>query len=159
MIFVLLGTQDKPFTRLLDLIQTEINKKNINEEIIVQAGHTHYNSKDMKIFDLLPNDEILKLIDQASVIITHGGVASIIEALKKEKKVIACARLKKYGEHDNDHQLQIIKAFSKEGYILECNNLHKLSDALKKCENFKPKKVVSNTSNMVKLIEDYIDNL
>jgi UDP-N-acetylglucosamine transferase subunit ALG13 len=82
-----------------------------------------------------------------------------MEAVKKGKKVIACARLKKYDEHDNDHQLQIIKAFSNEGYIIECNNLNKLKDAVLKVKSFKPKKIVSNTQNMVKLIEEYIDNL
>ena len=34
--------------------------------------------------------------------------------LNKNKKVIAVPRLEKYGEHVNDHQLQIIENFDKE---------------------------------------------
>ena len=38
MILVTLGTQDKSFIRLLDAIQKEIDKGNIKDEIVVQAG-------------------------------------------------------------------------------------------------------------------------
>ena len=47
MILVKLGTQHQDFKRLLDYIENS----NINDEIIVQAGHTKYESKKMKIFD------------------------------------------------------------------------------------------------------------
>ena len=42
MILVTLGTQDKPFTRLLDAVLREIEKGNIKDEVIVQAGCTKY---------------------------------------------------------------------------------------------------------------------
>ena len=119
MILVTLGTQDKKFTRLLDSIQNLINKKVIKEKVVVQAGCTKdFNSKDMEIFDLIPMDEFDKLISECDILITHGGVGSIITGLKNNKKVIAIARLKKYGEHTNDHQLQIIEKFANSGLIL-----------------------------------------
>jgi UDP-N-acetylglucosamine transferase subunit ALG13 len=159
MILVLLGTQDKPFPRLLDAIKKQIKKGNIKDKIIVQAGNTKYESKDMEIFDLIPRDELFRLEEEANLIITHGGVGSIIECLQKNKKVIAAPRLKKYNEHDNDHQLQIIDSFSEQGSILPLKDLNKLDEVLKRAKTFKPKPFVSNTSNMVKMIEDYIDNL
>ena len=112
----------------------------------------------METFDLIPADKFNDLMNQCRILITHGGVGSILAGLKNGKKVIAAARLSKYREHVNDHQLQIIKKFTKEGYILELKDFDKLDKILKKAETFKPKKYVSNTSNMVKLIEDYIDN-
>ena len=53
MIFVILGTQDKKFTRLLDAIQKKIDEGKISkkEKIIVQAGCTRYKSKNMQIID------------------------------------------------------------------------------------------------------------
>ena len=108
MILVTLGTQDKKFYRLLDAIQKEIDNGNLKDKIVVQAGcSSDYNSKDMEIFDLIPMDDFDKLISECEILITHGGVGSIISGLKNKKKVIAAARLKKYGEHTNDHQLQI----------------------------------------------------
>ena len=158
MILVTLGTQDKSFHRLLDAIQKQIDKGNICEEVVVQAGTTKYESKDMKIFDLIDRDEFAKLIEKCDLLITHGGVGSIITGLKNNKKVIAAARLQKYGEHTNDHQIQIIEKFSDTGLILSLDNFDELDKVLEKVKKFKPKKFKSNTDNMIKLIEDYIDN-
>ena len=149
MILVTLGTQDKGFPRLLKQIDEEIKKGNIKEKVIVQAGCTKYESDNMEIFDLIPSDEFDKLVARADLIITHGGAGSILTAIKKNKKVIAAARLKKYKEHTNDHQIQIVKEFAKDGYILELRDFSKLGKLIAKSKTFKPKKFVSNTPNMI----------
>ena len=157
MILVTLGTQDKKFDRLLDAIQNEINKGIIKDEVIVQAGYSSdYKSNDMKIFDLLPYDEFDEMIKKCDLLITHGGVGSIITGLKNCKKVIAAARLKQYGEHTNDHQLQIIKNFSDEGYILALENFNDLGKIIKECKNFSPKKYKSNTEKFIEKIKKEI---
>ena len=157
MIFVTLGTQDKPFNRLLEAIDREIDNGNIKGEVVVQAGCTKYESKNMKIFDLIPMDDFDKLMGECDYLITHGGVGSIVGGLNKDKKVIAVPRLEKYGEHVNDHQLQIIDNFDKMGYIIGCVDLDKLGDKIKEIKKFKPNKYKSNRDNMVKLVCDLID--
>ena len=158
MILITLGTQDKQFTRLLDMVQKEIDKGNIKDKVVVQAGHTKYRSKDMEIFDLIDRDKFADLISKCDILITHGGVGSIITGLNNNKKVIVAPRLAKYDEHMNDHQLQITNNFSKEGYILPLYEDDSLEKVLKEMKTFKPKKFKSNTKNMIKLISDYIDN-
>ncbi len=148
MILVTLGTQKQSFKRLLEKIE---NSK-VEDEIIVQAGYTEFNSKKMKIIDFINYAEMEKLVDKADLIITHGGTGSILGPLKKNKKVIACARLAKYGEHVDNHQEELVSIFAKEGYILELREDDKLDDLLSKIDKFKPKKYVSNTDN-------FIDNL
>lgn len=157
MILVTLGTQDKSFKRLLEAIQKQIDNGNIKDKVVVQAGHTKFESKDMEIFELIPMEKFDELIDSCEILITHGGVGSIITGLKHNKKVIAAARLKEYKEHTNNHQLQIIENFSNDGYILALNNFDDLGEKLKEAKKFKPKKYKSNTDNMIKLIEDFID--
>lgn len=157
MILVVLGTQDKDFSRLLKAVDKEIENGTIKDKVIVQAGQTKYESSNMEIFDLIPAPEFEKLLDKADLIITHGGAGSILSAIKKGKKVIAAARLSKYGEHHNDHQKQIIKEFSDLGYILELRDFKKLGKIIEKSKTFKPKKFESNTKNMVKLLQDYME--
>ena len=159
MILVTLGTQDKSFDRLLEAIQKQINLGNIKERIVVQAGCTKFDSNDMEMFDLIPMDDFDKLIDECDLLITHGGVGSIIAGLNKGKKVIAAARLKKYKEHVNDHQLEIIDNFSKKGYILKLDNFEKLDELLREVVNFKPNKYKSNADNFRKEIVQLIDNM
>ena len=158
MILVILGTQDKDFSRLLKAVDKEIEKGTITDRVVVQAGQTKYKSDNMEIFDLVEAPKFEKLIDEADLIITHGGVGSILSGIKKNKKIIAAARLSKYKEHHNDHQKQIIEEFVKEGYILELTNFNELGLLIEKIKDFKPKRFVSNTKNMVKLIENYIED-
>ena len=115
MILVLLGTQNNSFHRLLEEIQKNIDNGNITEEVVVQKGYTKFESENMKIYNQLPINEIEKLIEKADLVITHGGVGSIVTSIEKGKKVIAVPRLKKYKEHVNDHQLDIIKSFNEIG--------------------------------------------
>lgn len=157
MIFVTLGTQDKSFKRLLDSIDKEIEKGTIKDKVIVQAGYTKYDSKNMEIFDLLDKDDFDKYIKECDLLITHGGVGSILTGLKNDKKVIACPRLSKYNEHMNDHQIQIIERFTESGYILPFNEDDDLGKIIKQSAKFKPNKYKSNTKNMIKLIKDFID--
>lgn len=157
MIFVTLGTQDKSFKRLLNDIQEQIDKRNIKEKVIVQAGYTKFESKNMEIFDLIDKEEFDKYIKECDLLITHGGVGSILTGLKNNKKVIACPRLAKYQEHINDHQIQIIENFSKENYLLAYTENDNLNDVLSKVKTFKPKKYKSNTNKMINIITEFID--
>lgn len=150
MILVTLGTQNQKFYRLLDAIENA----DIEDEIIVQAGgSSDYKSKKMKILKFVDYDEMEKLIEKSEFIITHGGTGSIFMPLKKGKKVIACARLEKYGEHINDHQTEIVSLLSNEGYILEYKDGDNLDDIISKVKKFKPKKYVSNKENFIKCIK------
>lgn len=157
MILVTLGTQDKQFYRILEALEDKLDKGLIKDEIVVQAGcSADFKSKYMKIFDLIPMDEFDNLINKCDLLITHGGVGSIIAGLKCNKKVIAAARLSKYNEHVNDHQLQIIDNFSNEGYIIKLDNFNEIDKIIKSVEKFKPNKFKSNASRMIKLIDDEI---
>ncbi len=159
MILVTLGTNDESFERLLKAIDKEIEKGTIKDKVIVQAGCTKYESKNMEILDLVPREEFDRLIKECDLLITHGGVGSILTGINYGKKVIAVPRLAKYNEHGNDHQLQIVENFSKKKYILAVKDMNKLGKTIEKAKTFKPQKFVSNTHNIINMIEDYIDNL
>lgn len=152
MIFVSLGTQDKPFVRLLDYLE----HSNINDKIIVQAGFTDYESKKFEIHKYLDKDDFDKYIDEADLVICHGGVGTIVSCLNKNKKVLAVPRLSKYKEHQNDHQLQIVNAYYQKGYLVMMNDGDDFDDKVREALNFKPKKIVSNNDLFVKKLKEYI---
>lgn len=152
MIFVSLGTQDKPFVRLLDYLE----HSNIKDKIIVQAGFTDYESKKLEIHKYLDKDDFDKYIDEADLVICHGGVGTIVSCLNKNKKVLAVPRLSKYKEHQNDHQLQIVNAYYQKGYLVMMNDGDDFDDKVREALNFKPKKIVSNNDLFVKKLKEYI---
>ena len=152
MIFVTLGTQDKPYTRILDYLENS----NIEDEIVVQAGFTDYDSKKMKIFKYLDKNEFDEYLKKADYIICHAGVGTIVNALKMNKKILAVPRLAKYGEHHNDHQLQIADAYYKKGYILVLNENENIDNKFEELKEFVPNRFVSNNETFVNRLKDYI---
>ena len=161
MILVMLGTQNNSFHRLLEEIDNLIKKGVIKEKVIAQSGYTEYKTtnKQMKILKLMPLDELEDLIEQADLIITHGGVGSITLSLKRGKKVIAVPRLHEYHEHVNNHQKEIVQTYDEKGYIVGVQDVKELQEALSKIKNFEPKKYQTNNQKMLKIIEDFIDKI
>ena len=158
MIFVSLGTNDKSFDRLLKKLDEEISLGNIRDKVVVQSGYTKYSSDNMDIVDLMPMDMFNKNISSCDILITHGGVGTILDGLKHGKKIIAFPRLKMYQEHVNDHQVEIIDEFYKCGYILtgQIDDIVKLIDEVR---DFEPKEYKSNNYKFNKMIRDYIDSI
>ena len=157
MIFVILGTQDKTFPRLLEAVEKQIVKGNIKDKVIAQVGSTKFKSNNMEIVEFMSVEDFNKNIDKADLIITHAGVGTILTALNKNKKIIAAARLKEYGEHVNDHQIQIVEKFSEEGYVLPLTDFEKLDEVVKKAKDFTPNKFVSNKENFINNLRKEID--
>lgn len=159
MILVLLGTQNNSFYRLLEEIERNIQNGIIQEEVIVQAGYTKFKSDKMQIFDMMSKEELEKFEEQAELIITHGGVGSIITSIRKNKKVIAVPRMHEYGEHVNNHQVEIVKKFNGKGFIIGIEKIEELENAIIKSKEFEPKKYEINNELMLKTIGEFIDNI
>ncbi|MBP3831289.1 MAG: hypothetical protein ILA02_02825 [Clostridia bacterium] len=160
MILVLLGTQNNDFHRLLDEIEKNIANGNINDQVIVQAGFTKYKSDKMKIFSMTSKENLEDLIKKADLIITHAGVGSIEMSLEHNKKVIAVPRLKKFGEHVNDHQKDIEREFSRRRWLIGINDVSELSLALNKVNEFIPNKYVKPSNDgIINVIKTFIDKI
>lgn len=157
MILVMLGTQNNSFHRLLEEIDRLIKKEIIQEEVIVQAGYTKYETPNMEIFRLIPKEDLKQYQQEARLIITHGGAGSIITSLQYGKKVIAVPRKHEYGEHVNNHQEEIVELFNSKGYIIGTSGVEELEQAIERAKNFKPVQYKSDNHKMLQIIEDFIE--
>ncbi|MBE6108570.1 MAG: beta(1,3)galactosyltransferase EpsH [Erysipelotrichaceae bacterium] len=157
MILVVLGTQDKRFERLIALVDEALKNGWIHEDVIVQAGCTKYSSAGMKIVDFVDMSEFEQWMNECRILITHGGVGTIMSALRLRKPVIACARLAKYGEHHNDHQCEIIENFFDKGLLIQVKDGETLERALQEAETFSVPEVESNNQKMLSLLADYLE--
>lgn len=158
MIFVTLGTQDKPFMRLLNILEKAKKEKLIKEDIIVQAGYTKFKSEYFTTFDYVSQTEFEQYIKKCNILITHGGVGSILTGLKYNKKIMAIPKLSKYNEQHNDHQLDIISSFTKKKYILSFTNYHEFKEQYLNINSFQPSKYKSNNKQFCENLINYIKN-
>lgn len=157
MIFVTLGSQKFQFNRLLVEIDRLIEEGKITEEVFAQTGYSDYKPKNYDYKNFLDRDEFSEFMEKCDIVITHGGTGAIIGAVKKEKKVIAVPRLAKFGEHVDDHQLQITEQFREMELVETVNEICKIMDLLEKLDKIKFKTYVSNTKSILDNIDKFIE--
>ena len=156
MIFVTLGSQNFQFNRLLKAIDELVSQGKCNDEIFAQTGYSDYEPQNYKYKKFLDREEFSDMQEKADIVITHGGTGAIIGALKKGKKVIAVPRLCVYGEHVDDHQLQLVGQFEELNLIYQCKECSKRDEAIKYVRNHEYEKYHSNTDNFIRGIDEFI---
>lgn len=158
LIFVCVGSREYQFDRLIKKIDELVENKEINDEVFGQIGQSTYIPKNFRYKRFMSVDEFKDYQRRADLIISHAGTGALIGALKLKKQVIAVPRLAKYGEHIDDHQIQIAQVLEDEGYlrcVLDMDNLANIINSLNKN---KIKKYYDNPSKIIDIINNYIDN-
>ena len=157
MIFVTLGSQKFQFDRLLKKIDELIDKGIVTDKVFAQIGASTYIPHNYEYTRFLDREEFARHIESASLVVTHGGTGVIIGAVKKGKKVIAVPRLSEYGEHVDDHQLQLLHQFDDLGIICSCYDLERLDECFLEVAGKEYKPYVSNTEAIIDSIEEFLD--
>lgn len=156
MIFITLGSQKFQFNRLLKAVDSQVAEGKIRDDIFAQVGDSDYVPMNYNYKDFLNRDEFIEWQCKADIVITHGGTGAIIGAVKKRKKVIAVPRLAKYGEHVDDHQLQLIEQFKDLNLIYECLDCDSIWKAIEIVKTMEFKEYISNTNRIIDNIDRYI---
>lgn len=131
MIFVTVGTHEQPFNRLVKAIDKLKKDGVITEDVIMQTGYSTYEPKYCKWDKLIPYDEMVKNVENARIVITHGGPASFIMPLQIGKTPIVVPRQKKFDEHVNDHQVEFARNVAERmGTIIPVEDINKLGEII-----------------------------
>lgn len=157
MIFVTLGSQKFQFNRLLKAIDDLVERGGLKDKLFAQIGYSDYKPINFNYTKFLDRNEFAMKMKEADIVITHGGTGAIINAVKQGKKVVAVPRLKKYGEHIDDHQLQLISQFNELQLICFCLDVKDIGKALECARNMPCNIYKSNTQEMIKHIEKFIE--
>jgi UDP-N-acetylglucosamine transferase subunit ALG13 len=110
LIFATVGTHHQPFERLVRAAIVIA----AGRELVVQHGHTPRlpSGRSVRWQRWLAPAEMQELMSEASLVITHAGVATIVDALRAGQRPLVMARRRHLGEHVDDHQLQIVDALA-----------------------------------------------
>lgn len=110
MIFVTVGTHEQPFNRLIEAVDRMKAENVFSDDVIMQTGYSTYEPKFCRWQKLYSYGKMFEFVNQARIVITHGGPSSFMMPLQIGKIPIVVPRQKQYGEHVNDHQLEFCKA-------------------------------------------------
>ena len=131
MIFVTVGTHEQQFNRLVEEVDKLKADGSIKEDVFIQTGFSTYEPKHCQWSKLISYKEMNNKIEEARIIITHGGPASFIAPLQIGKIPIVVPRQEKYGEHVNDHQVEFARNVAQRmGTIIPVEDINTLGDII-----------------------------
>ncbi len=114
MIYVTLGTMFMDFPRLIRKMDEMAGST--GERVVIQLGLSKIVPKHAEYFDFKKQEEIRAIQREARVIVCHAGIGAVRDALSAARPLIVVPRLKRFGEHMNDHQLDLAEAVARRGW-------------------------------------------
>lgn len=105
MILVTVGTQ-LPFDRLIKAV--DAFAKELTKPVLAQIGKGSYTPQNMKWIKNIEPADFDKVFRDATVIVSHAGIGTVLTAKRFGKPIILVPRQASLGEHRNDHQLATV---------------------------------------------------
>ena len=115
MIFVTVGAQ-MPFDRLIRTVDQWAGARG-RDDVFAQVGATSYVPRNLRSVGALDPLEFSRKVEEASVIVAHAGMGSIITALELGKPIIVMPRRGDLKETRNDHQIATARRFMAHGGV------------------------------------------
>ena len=154
MIFVTVGTHEQSFERLVKCIDQMVIDGKINEKVIIQKGYTDYEPQKCESYKLIGYNDMKKFINEARIVVTHGGPASFVAPLSIGKIPIVVPRKYEYNEHVNNHQLEFAREVERRmKNIIVAENEEEIIDAIVNYD----KKTNKNSNSSFNNNKDFIN--
>lgn len=157
MLFVTVGSQKFQFDRLLQAVDALVASGAVEGGAFAQTGACSYIPESFPSEPFLDRERFGELMDGSDVVVTHGGTGAIIGAVKRGKKVVAVPRFVRFGEHVDDHQVEIVRQFGEMGLIEPCYDAEGLPEAYARALEGEYKAYHSNTEGFIEDLGAFID--
>jgi UDP-N-acetylglucosamine transferase subunit ALG13 len=158
-IFVTVGNY-MGFPRLVRAVDSLKAAGVIEEEVLLQiAGTMGFTSQSCTVVPFLAPEKFEQKMRDASIVISHGGAGSMIEAFRAQKMPIVMPRRAKYGEHVDDHQVEGARALAAEGRIILIYETAELPAAILQARRRALQPPSQPPSRMVNLVARAIEEL
>ena len=163
MIFVTVGTHEQPFNRLIKAVDELKRDGVITEDVMMQTGFSTYEPRYCKWSKLISYQDMVKNVENARIVITHGGPASFIMPLQIGKTPIVVPRQHKFEEHINDHQEEFARnVVERMGTIILVEDIEKLGKIITEYDEIVSgmrHRMCSNNKNFCVKLENIVADL
>lgn len=152
-VFVTVGNMDAPFTRLLSAVEAEIRDGILHDaSVTVQAGKSVYLSDLWRSFPTLPPDDFRRYLLEADLVICHAGAGTLIQAITANKRVVAMPRRAQFGEHVDDHQVELAEILAEQGRIVIVGSGRDLRKAIQQARGREGRRVVTEEAPLSRAV-------
>lgn len=150
--FVTVGTHG-PFPRLIAEVDRLAAANLLPRPVIVQHPAGVDCPHADRTFPECSVEEFQELLQNSRLVITHAGAGSILSALGVKRPTIAIARLSRFGEHYDDHQLEILRKFREMGAMLGSDRTEDLESLIRESESFQATRIQYDSAVIRETIE------
>lgn len=155
-LFVPLGTQKFPFGRIISALNQLVDQGKYKADEIVMQSALYPVKPNFTHFGLIPNDEFNRYIRETEVVVTHSGVNSIISCMELGKPLVICPRFHEYGEHVDNHQIEIATLMHDKYDVLVCTDMKDLLTLIEQAKTHKYKPWISHRKELLEAIRGLI---
>lgn len=125
--FVTVGNAHQSFSRLLRAVSAIIDL--LPRPILVQHGHTEFAHPECDSVRFISRQQF-EVAVRSDVMITHAGAGSLLESLWAGQMPIVMPRLSRFGEHIDDHQVDLAFALAQRERVIKVDDEHGLRRAV-----------------------------
>ncbi len=158
---VSVGTDHHPFDRLVGWM-VEWSAEHPAHRVVVQRG-TADEPMGVESHDLIPHDELRKLFGAATVVISHGGPSTVMDARMAGRLPIVVPRDRALGEHVDDHQVRFSRHLERHGLarcaVTRAQLFSLIDEALAEPSRFRIRRQDLETSSGVVRFGQVVDEL
>ena len=158
MILVTVGNY-RAFPRLVGAVDHLKLHGDIEDDVLLQIGNAEYKSEICQVRHFLSPEEFQRNLQKATVIITHGGGGTLIQALRANKVPVVMPRRKKYDEAIDDHQIELAEAFARDGRVIVAYEAEELPAAVAEARQHPAHPNVLAPPRMTALVSRAIEEL
>lgn len=155
-LFVPLGTQKFPFGRLITALNELVDKGVYAPEEVVMQSTMYPVEPKFKHVGLIPADGFNRYMQEAEVVITHSGVNSIISCMQLGKPLVVVPRLHEYGEHVDNHQVEIAELMATKYDVLTLMDMKDLESTINAARTHEYKQWQSHRNELVEKLKELI---
>jgi UDP-N-acetylglucosamine transferase subunit ALG13 len=161
MIFVTVGNATQGFRRLLDAVDFQARNGTLKgEDILFQSGHTSSFCPSIgQHVPFLPLEQFEQSVEDADLVISHAGAGTLIQLLRVGKIPVVMPRQKKYGEHVDDHQIELVLGLEAQGRIIPAFESDQLGHAIEMARKIGGKPPIIKEGDGLKLVKRAIEEL
>lgn len=124
LVLALAGTDHHPFDRLVQWIDVAAARRS-DVRFVVQHGSSRAPSV-AEGHRFLAHDRLVSLVEQAAVVVCHGGPGTIMDARQSGHVPLCMPRDPRLGEHVDDHQQRFVAVVGEVGLVLGVSSVDDL---------------------------------
>ena len=164
LLFATVGTDHHPFDRLVRWVDGWLGDGGSGRvQCLVQTGATRVEPRYADAVDYLEYDAMREAMKQAALVVCHGGPATIMLAVAAGSRPVVVPRLRRLGEHVDDHQAAFSRRIAREQTIALAESEDRfrmlLDEAVDRPDRNGPLRLESSSAEAVRRFEALVDEL